>query len=320
MKRECYISIVIITFNKLAYLKAVVANLMFQTVKENVEIIIVNDGSTDGTEKFLADLSLPYPTKMLNTKNEGSAVARNLGVANTKGNFILFMDNDILLEPDYLEKLVIRTAAAPDRIHSGNIRLIPIDIASNVIERICSDDEIGVAELSKLSYTDAIFGVLPVAYQNNPDADLACWWGLVTGGNICFPRIVFDSIGGFDETFTSWGPEDVDLTYRAFKKGYKLAYHHDMLLFHLDHERNSVDVKEAMARNVSLLLKKYNKSKDIIAYINFFNGMLSLNAFNLVCNQESNGYRDIVLDEYYVSLDYYINKEQMINWKKNDNY
>ena len=39
MKRECYISIVIITFNKLAYLKAVVANLMFQTVKENVELM-----------------------------------------------------------------------------------------------------------------------------------------------------------------------------------------------------------------------------------------------------------------------------------------
>jgi len=310
--------VVIITFNKLDYLQAVLCNLAHQASNDEVEFIVVNDGSTDGTKEYLESMEFPGTIKIINNQNNGSAVARNKGIQNSCGDFILFVDNDIILENNYIEKLIARTRRNPDRVHAGNIGLIPLKRVPKIIDLLCSGEPLPLNQLTNISYIDAIYGTLPVAFIRDADIDISCWWGLVTGGNMCFPRQILAAIGGFDESFKSWGPEDIDLTYRAFKGGYKFKFHGDLFLFHLDHARNLSEVKISMAKNVSLLLKKYRKSKEIIAYVNFFNGMLSLNEYNKICAQESGNLQKQILEEHYISLDYYIKKGQMINWKKND--
>jgi GT2 family glycosyltransferase len=319
MENRCYLSVVIITYNKLTYLKAVLSNLTHLTVTNDVEFVIVNDGSTDKSKEFLENLEFPYKVKIINTPNGGSAIARNTGIKNSCGEFVLFVDNDIILEHNYFKKLILYTKKNPDCVHAGNIGLISIKNVPKIINKLCSGKTLLKTDLSKISYLDAIYGTLPIAFKNDANKDISCWWGLVTGGNMCFPRKMLDILDGFDESFKSWGPEDIDLTFRAFKMGFKFKFHNDLALFHLDHERNLLRVKQAMAKNVSLLLKKYKKSKEIIAYVNFFNGMMSLNDFNKICSQDNNNLQTINLEEHYINLDYYIKKGQMINWKKYDN-
>jgi glycosyltransferase involved in cell wall biosynthesis len=318
MNNNFALSVVIITYNKLNYLKTVLKNLNNQTKLRNVEFVVVNDGSTDGTKEFLDRLETKFHLKKINIPNSGSAVARNTGIRNSTGDNILFIDDDILMEPLYISKLLKSLAKYPDRVHAGNIRLIPLDKVPDVMELMDSGIVVGNRTLSKISYTDAIYGTLQVAYRNNNNAEISCWWGLVTGGNICFPRAVIEDVGYFDDSFKNWGPEDIDLTYRAFKKNFKLKFNSIANLYHMDHSRNPMEIKEAMARNVSLLLKKYHKSTDILSYINFFNGMTSLNGFNSVCLQMLPNAPKVELEEYYISLDYYLEKGQMINWKKNE--
>lgn len=320
MHTDFLLSIVIITYNKLAYLRAVLRGLERQSEKHNQEIIIVNDGSTDDTKAFLDRKESKLDYRHIHLSNSGSSVARNTGIAMAQGEYILFLDNDIILEDSFvchLRKSIIRY---PNRIHSGKLRLIPLECVPAVFEMNEQQDvRYYFNYLERVSYLDAIYGSLQVAYQRKDDHPLACWWALATGGNMCFPKQVIQQVGVFDEVFKTWGPEDIDLCYRAFRENYLLKYNADCRLYHLDHPRNKNMIKEYMAKNVAQIYKKY-KSKDILAYLNFFNGMISLNMFNNICCEIHNLENKIKLEEYYISLNYYINMDQIINWKSDRNY
>ena len=314
-----FLSVVIISYNKLDYLRAVLKNLENQTDFTSVEVIVVNDGSTDETDDFLRNIQTKFTLIYISIPNSGSAVARNTGIKIATGTNILFVDNDIILEPNYLKKLKASILENPDRIHSGSLRLIPISVVPRIIKQLDRNHKIKDKLLIENSYLDAIYGALPAACENSNSDDLSCWWALVTGGNICFPRLVIEEIGLFDESFKEWGPEDIDLTYRAFKKDFKLKFNSNCTLYHLDHTRDRNEIQRSMAKNVASLLKKYRKHKEILAYVNFFNGVISLDFFNAICEESLNVRTGVQLAQYYVSLNYYIEKDQMINWKKNGN-
>lgn len=314
MTDNILISIVIITYNKLEYLKAVLQNLVNLQGHRNVEFIVVNDGSSDGTDEFLKGHRSFINVKHITIQNSGSAVARNTGIHLSKGEYILFLDDDIIICPEYINFLRKSISESPNMIHAGKIRLIPLEKVPLVFIRLKRKYWINKDFLERNSYVDAIYGTLDIAYKSNPDAKIACWWGLATGGNICFPRHVIEESGYFDENFRNWGPEDIDLFYRAFKKNYFLKYNEKCKLYHLDHNRDDKKVKENLAKNISKLLKKY-MSNDILSYLQFFNGMLSLNIFNQTC-AELHKLEKLMLPEHYISLDYYIKKDQIINWKK----
>lgn len=320
MRTDFLLSIVIITYNKLDYLRVVMSGLERQSEKYNQEIIIVNDGSTDSTKAFLDSKESKLDYRHIHLPNSGSSVARNMGIAMSMGEYILFLDNDIILEDSFVYHLRKSIIRYPNRIHSGKLRLIPLECVPTVIEMDEQQDiRCYFKYLEHASYLDAIYGSLQVAYQRKDDHPLACWWALATGGNICFPKQVIQQVGLFDENFKTWGPEDIDLCYRAFRENYLLKYNAECKLYHLDHPRNKSLIRQHMAKNVAQLYKKY-KSKDILAYLNFFNGMISLNLFNNICSETHQLENEIELEEYYISLNYYIKQDQIINWKSDRNY
>jgi glycosyltransferase involved in cell wall biosynthesis len=104
--RSDLISVVMPCFNAAPFLEQAVRSVMDQTCPE-VELIVVDDGSTDGSPDIVKRLATAYPEKikLLYQNRQGPYVARNLGLTHASGEFIAFLDADDWWREDFLEKL-----------------------------------------------------------------------------------------------------------------------------------------------------------------------------------------------------------------------
>lgn len=101
MKRNKMVSIIVPTYNRAALVKRTIMSIINQTYQE-IEIIVVDDGSTDDTEEVV--LSIDYDNlKYIKQVNSGACVARNRGIKEAKGEVIAFLDSDDEWYPEKLE-------------------------------------------------------------------------------------------------------------------------------------------------------------------------------------------------------------------------
>ncbi|MCM1568136.1 MAG: glycosyltransferase [Roseburia sp.] len=132
MKKLPLLSIIVPVYNILNYLPRCVHSITAQTY-ERLEIILVDDGSTDGTGKLCDSLAAQdYRIRVYHRKNGGSSAARNTGLSLAKGEYIGFVDSDDYIEPDMYEKLyagIVETGARIAQIGRNEIdeegRLLP---------------------------------------------------------------------------------------------------------------------------------------------------------------------------------------------------
>lgn len=104
--QEPLVSIVVPVYNGHNYILECVNSIRNQTYK-NLEIILVNDGSTDGTDKILAECATKDSRiRILNIKNSGVSFARRIGVSASHGTYICFVDADDYIRPYYIERFI----------------------------------------------------------------------------------------------------------------------------------------------------------------------------------------------------------------------
>ncbi|MBW4513345.1 MAG: glycosyltransferase family 2 protein [Scytonematopsis contorta HA4267-MV1] len=106
------VSIIIPAFNALKYLPETLDTVLSQTFR-NFEVLIINDGSTDGIEDWFSKITDPR-VKIISQSNQGLAAARNTGIANAKGEYIAFLDADDLWDANKLEKQVYALENNPE--------------------------------------------------------------------------------------------------------------------------------------------------------------------------------------------------------------
>lgn len=98
------VSVIIPVYNVEQYLEEAIKSVMNQTLK-NIEIIIINDGSTDKSEIIIENyLKVDKRIVLIKQKNKGQSVARNQGIKKARGKYIYFMDSDDFIEQETLEK------------------------------------------------------------------------------------------------------------------------------------------------------------------------------------------------------------------------
>lgn len=108
------VSIIIPAYNGEAYLQECLDSLLNQTY-DNIQIIIVNDGSVDATGDILAEYAKKDERIVaINQKNQGTSAARNVGIEKATGDFITFVDCDDYLLSDCVEKIVEAIASTPE--------------------------------------------------------------------------------------------------------------------------------------------------------------------------------------------------------------
>ena len=101
ISKQPLVSVIIPIYNGEQYVRSCLENILNQTYK-NLEIIVVDDGSTDKS----AEIAAQYPVKVIREKNSGSGAARNIGIDIAEGEYLHFMDVDDMINATFYEKLV----------------------------------------------------------------------------------------------------------------------------------------------------------------------------------------------------------------------
>ena len=106
MKELVTVTVIMPVYNKAENLKESIQSVLNQTY-QNFELLIVNDGSTDGSEEIIQRfMAYDQRIKYIKQENNGVATARNLGIAMATGVYISFLDADDLYKEDFLEKMI----------------------------------------------------------------------------------------------------------------------------------------------------------------------------------------------------------------------
>jgi GT2 family glycosyltransferase len=99
------VSVVIITLNRFDKLKNCIQSVIDNNFQD-IELIIIDNGSTDGTKEYLENLEYSHLNVILNTENLGLAKARNQGILVSKGKFILIVDDDNVISKDMIKNIL----------------------------------------------------------------------------------------------------------------------------------------------------------------------------------------------------------------------
>lgn len=166
------------------------------------EIIFVDDGSTDGTRDWLRTLSEPPFRVVLNERNLGYAAANNAGAAIARGDFLALLNNDLILEPRWLEPML--AAQAKLRGRAGLVGNVQLEARTGIVDHAGLVVNITGKPVHARSLPRWISRMLfPI--RRIP---------AVTGACVLIERALWEQLGGFDEAFVNGG-EDIDLCFRA---------------------------------------------------------------------------------------------------------
>lgn len=138
------ISIIVAVYNTEKYLKKCLNSLLNQTY-QNLEIIVVEDCSTDNSKEVLKKYSHNDKVKLIyNKKNSGLSYSRNVGLENATGSYIGYIDSDDYVDLDYYEKLMQSIKDSKAEIAICDIKVVDEDTNTEVISRCCNNDEFSV--------------------------------------------------------------------------------------------------------------------------------------------------------------------------------
>lgn len=138
-KEQDLISVIVPVFNIKEYLERCVDSILAQTW-ENLEILLVDDGSTDGTELLVDELAgKDERIRVFHERNGGSSVARNWGIREARGKYLGFVDSDDFIEPYMYEMLYRAIQETGMPIAQGGRR--EIDEGGNILPDICIPPE-----------------------------------------------------------------------------------------------------------------------------------------------------------------------------------
>ncbi len=210
-------SVIVPCFNQLEYTRHCLTALMRHT-RLPWELIVVDNGSTDGTPSYLAGVqdASPIPvTVVSNPTNRGFPAAVNQGLSAALGDFLVLLDNDAVVTDRWLDQLVALAGAEPTIGLTGPM----------------SNSAMGPQHVEHVHYAD--LDPMHAFAATWRDQHRGQWFtvGKLSGFCLLMRRAVYEKVRGLDEAFVI-GFADEDLAERARRAGFQLAVAHDLFVHH----------------------------------------------------------------------------------------
>ncbi|MEP7107770.1 MAG: glycosyltransferase family 2 protein [Ferruginibacter sp.] len=252
------LSIIIVNFNVKFFLEQCLSSVMKACANLETEIIVVDNNSTDGSKDFF-DGRFSKVRFIWGRENSGFSKANNLALKQTVGEYILFLNPDTILPEDCLEKCM---AFFQSQKTIGAMGIRMIDGSGHFLKESKRAFPSPLTSLFKLSGLSALFPASKIFaryYLGHLDQNKSHEVDILAGAFMMINRKVLDKTGGFDERFFMYG-EDVDLSYRIQKAGFKNIYFSESTIVHFKGEstkRGSLNYVRLFYGAMSLFVKKH---------------------------------------------------------------
>ncbi len=226
------VSVVIVNWNAREYLTRAVASVFADRFSGAVEVVVVDNGSTDGSVDRLQ--AAEARARIVETgANLGFARACNAGVRTARGGLVLFLNPDAELRPGALAALVSAAAAHPDAGVLGGLVVGRDGVVDPASRRNVPTPAMALRRL--LPFPGGARRAGAAAYNVDIALDEGITEvGAVSGSFLMIRRSAFDALGGFDERFFLYA-EDLDLCHRARSAGWTVRSVPDAVAVHHKH-------------------------------------------------------------------------------------
>jgi glycosyltransferase involved in cell wall biosynthesis len=199
------ISVVIPTYNRREVLAQVLPTVFDQDIpSDQREVVVVVDGSTDGTAEYLRTVCAPCRFTVVEQPNRGPASARNTGVRASSGNLVLFLDDDIRCAPTLLAKHAAAHVGIDRQVVFGPVLIAPDSPSNSATDR---------ARRGYEEYWERL------ACEGGP----ASKYDVYLCPNTSLRRALFLEMGGYDEAFR-WAHEDAEIALRLWDAGIRFRF------------------------------------------------------------------------------------------------
>lgn len=270
-------SIVIPTFNKRYRLELMLESLKYQTAKLcDYEVIIVDDGSQDGTCELVRGYKQQYRIEYIYQDNAGRSHARNTGIRAAESEMIIFCDDDVILDREFVSAHIESHSADSNSIVHGIIYSLPYlkffknpmtgelyedmgnynsnleCLTSYLITKEDLDNKERIERQKKRSLMEKI---IQSVFREKAGQ---FHWLAFTGGNVSCKKSLLYEVGMFDETLDGrWGCEDIELGYRLFMHGGSFKYCEKACNYHMNHVRTTF--REDLSESIEKFYQKHGE-------------------------------------------------------------
>jgi glycosyltransferase involved in cell wall biosynthesis len=197
------ISVIIPTFNSAKELTKCLESFKTQTISnENYEVMVVDDGSNDGTK----DAAAKYPIRYIYQQNHGPAAARNNGANQAYGEIILFTDADCEPQPNWIEEMIK-----------------PLD----------DPQVVGVKGAYKTRQKELVARLVQIEYEHKYERMKKFKYiDFIDTYSAGYRKDIFLKYNGFDERYPNASVEDQEFSFRLSHDGHKMVFNPNAVVFH----------------------------------------------------------------------------------------
>jgi glycosyltransferase involved in cell wall biosynthesis len=258
------ISVVVPTYNRAELLRATLASLARQTIPaDEFEVIVADDGSSDATVKVVESFSGRLRVAYYFQEDKGfrAAAARNGGARLASSSILLFLDTGTVASPNLLYSHI--KAHSPQSAKKAIIGYAygyrhwnPLPGLAVALDQNHPEDVVRmhVGNPAFLDWRDDEFAEVE-SDINQREPSWMLFWSL----NCSLQASDFWKVGGFDERFCGWGPEDMELAYRIFLAGIPFEISRDAWVIEAPHDRDQEDRLRSTRRLAEYFHEKHQQ-------------------------------------------------------------
>jgi Predicted glycosyltransferases len=266
------VSVIIPTYNRSQLLDFSLSSLEKQNLSGiSFEVLVIDDGSTDNTRAIVENHTSKLNLRYFYQEKNGfrAATARNIGIKEAKGELIIFFDSGVIAVENFIYEHYHSHQINKNCVVLGNVYGLYVKLNDPVFFTLLDLDHLSES-VERLAKHKKFIDVRYDFYEHfdfKLENTIAPWIYFWTC-NVSILRDELIKVGMFDETFNSWGMEDIDLGFRLYQDHLPFIINFDALTIHYPHDtyKNYTAKNDTDFDNCEYFCKKYNSIESEMYY------------------------------------------------------